>query len=85
VSKTRTPVTISSHVAELLREERERKSLSMTVLAGRAGLSQQSISYIERGLRIPNLDTLIRLTDALEIELWPLLKKATEKTRPQGN
>lgn len=57
----------------------------MTVLAGRAGLSQQSISYIERGLRIPNLDTLIRLTDALEIELWPLLKKATEKTRPQGN
>jgi len=64
---------------------RQRKSLSMTVLAGRAGLSQQSISYIERGLRIPNLDTLIRLTDALEIELWPLLKKATEKTRPKGN
>ena len=85
MSKTRTPVTISSKVAELLREERERKSLSMTVLAGRAGLSQQSISYIERGLRIPNLDTLIRLTDALEIELWPLLKKATEKTRPKGN
>ncbi len=84
MSKTRTPVTISSHVAELLREERERKSLSMTVLAGRAGLSQQSISYIERGLRIPNLDTLIRLTDALGIDLWPLLKKATEKTRPKG-
>jgi transcriptional regulator with XRE-family HTH domain len=56
----------------------------MTVLAGRAGLSQQSISYIERGLRIPNLDTLIRITDALEIDLWPLLKKATEKTRPKG-
>ena len=84
MSKTRTPVTISSKVAELLREERERKGLSMTVLAGRAGLSQQSISYIERGLRIPNLDTLIRLTDALEIDLWPLLKKATEKTRPTG-
>ena len=57
----------------------------MTVLAGRAGLSQQSISYIERGLRIPNLDTLVRITDALEIDLWPLLKKATEKTRPKGN
>ena len=84
MSKTRTPVTISSHVAELLREERERKGLSMTILAERAGLSQQSISYIERGLRIPNLDTLIRLTDALGIELWPLLKNATEKTRPKG-
>lgn len=67
---------ICQRVAALLKAEREQRGLSMTVLGERAGLSQQSVSYIERGLRIPNLDTLFRLADALEIKLSPLIAEA---------
>ena len=54
----------------------------MTALAEAAGLSQQSVSYIERGLRIPNLETLIRITDALGIDLSPLIERAVKSVCP---
>jgi transcriptional regulator with XRE-family HTH domain len=81
VSKEQARHTICSSVAALLQEERRRKGLSMTALAQAAGLSQQSVSYIERGLRIPNLDTLIRITDALDIDLSPIIERAVKSAR----
>ena len=68
--------SVCSHVARLLRDERVRQNLSMTVLAERAGLSQQSVSYVEREMRIPNLDTLLRLTEVLQIDLGDVIKQA---------
>lgn len=64
------------NIVRLLREERERAGLSMSAVAERAGLSQQMISYVERGLRMPTLDTLLRITDALNLNLLALLRKA---------
>jgi transcriptional regulator with XRE-family HTH domain len=75
--------SICQKVAALLQAERERQRMSMTMLGERAGLSQQSVSYIERGLRIPNLDTLFRLAEALDCELGALIAKA-EKTAKRG-
>lgn len=60
-------------IAALLQKERERQGLSMTVVAERAGLTQQGVSYIERGMRIPNLDTLLSIADALGVELAPII------------
>jgi transcriptional regulator with XRE-family HTH domain len=54
----------------------------MTVLAQRAGLSQQSVSYVEREMRIPNLDTLLRITSVLGIELDEIVKRAREAVVP---
>ena len=71
-------------VAALLQKERERQNLSMTVLAERAGLSQPSLSYIERGMRIPNLDTLFRIAEALDVDLGALIQRATETARGAG-
>ncbi len=68
-------------VATQLQAERERQGMSMTVLGKRAGLSQQSVSYIERGLRIPNLDTLFRIADALGVELSAVIAKATKPAK----
>ena len=68
-------------VAFLLQKERERQNLSMTVLAERAGLSQQSVSYIERGMRIPNLDTLFRIADALGVELSAIIAQAAQPAK----
>jgi transcriptional regulator with XRE-family HTH domain len=67
---------ICAAVARILREERTKKKLSLNVLATKAGLSYQIISYIERELRRPRLDTLVRITSALEIELSEVLKRA---------
>ena len=53
----------------------------MTVLAERAGLSQQSVSYIERGMRIPNLDTLFRIADALGVELSAIIAQAAQPAK----
>lgn len=71
-------------VVGVLKTERERQGLSMTVLAGRAGLSQPSLSYLERGLRIPNLDTLFRIADALGVELSVVIAEATKPAK-RGN
>jgi transcriptional regulator with XRE-family HTH domain len=50
----------------------------MTGLAERAGLSQQSVSYLEREMRIPNLDTLLRIAEVLKIGLGDLIKRANK-------
>ncbi|MDA7645136.1 helix-turn-helix domain-containing protein [bacterium] len=63
-------------VAELLREERSRGGLSMTDVAAKAGLSQQMVSYVERGLRTPSLDTLVRMADAVGCDLPDILTRA---------
>ena len=76
------PDAVCSQVARLLREERERKGMSMTTLAERAGLSQQMISYIERELRNPTLNTLLRVADALELDAAEVLRRARSMAEP---
>ena len=70
---------VCTGVARLLREERLRQHLSLNQLAKNAGLSQQMVSYVEKEMRAPTLDTLLRLSDALDIELWRLLRTASKK------
>lgn len=70
------PAIVGSSVVRLLREKREALGLSMNTVATRAGLSHTMVSRVERELRKPTLDTLLRITGAMGIELWPLLKKA---------
>ena len=56
------------------------KGLSMNQVAERAGLSQQMVSYVERGMRNPTLETLLRMTDVLEADLADVIKKARKAT-----
>lgn len=72
---------VAGEVVRLLREKRETRGLSMNVLAQRSGLSQASISLIERNLRIPNLDTLLRIAEVLEVDLGKLIQKALRNAR----
>ena len=67
---------ICSNLARLLREERQRKNFSMNVLAARSGISRQMVSYIEQEERNPTVDTLLRITEVLGVELDELIRKA---------
>ena len=71
---------ISLEVVRLLRDERERGGMSMNRLAEKSGLSQSMISYVERGMRNPTLDTLLRIANALDVDLWKLIKRASAVT-----
>jgi transcriptional regulator with XRE-family HTH domain len=76
VAKNQMRDAIAAQVARILREERERHGLSMTVLAQRAGLSQSMISFVEREIRNPSLDTLLRMAEVLEVNLGEVIKRA---------
>lgn len=55
--------------------------MSMNLLAERAGLSQQMVSYVEREMRNPTLETLLRITAALEIDVVEVMRKATQRPK----
>lgn len=52
---------------------RGRVDLSQEQAAERAGLHKTELSLLERGLRLPRLDTLIKLSGAIEVESCELL------------
>jgi len=48
----------------------------MNVVAQRAGLSHSIVSLIERDLRNPTLDTLLRIAGAIGIDLGEIITRA---------
>ena len=50
-----------------LKEERQKANMSQIELSFAAGLSQNQVNCIEAGRNIPNLYTLIKLCNALNI------------------
>ena len=79
MSKNSLREAIAANVIRLLREEREKRGLSMNVVAQRSGLSHSIVSLIERDLRNPTLDTLLRIADAIEIDLGEILMRARKQ------
>jgi len=80
VSVSKISEAVCSQVARLLREERAKGGLSLNLVAQKAGLSRQTITFIEREQRIPTLDTLLRITLALDIDLEKVIAKARKST-----
>ena len=66
---------------DLIHQERLRQNLSLNEVATRAGLSHTMVMRVEKRERLPTIDTLLRITDALEIELSPLIAKAIKAAR----
>jgi transcriptional regulator with XRE-family HTH domain len=70
---------ISSEVARQLRKEREKRELSLNVLAQKAGLSRQTVSYVEQEVQSPTLETLLRITVALDVDLEDVIAEARKR------
>ena len=83
VSKDANREAIASNVIRLLREEREARGLSMNVVAQRSGLSHSIVSLIERDLRNPTLDTLLRIAEAIEVDLGSIVTEAIKTASKQ--
>jgi transcriptional regulator with XRE-family HTH domain len=76
VASNKSQQAVCSRVARILRQEREKRGLSMNAVAERAGLSQQMVSYVEREMRNPTLETVLRIAAALEIDLPRVIQTA---------
>ena len=84
VSDKKSQQAICSRVARILRKEREKRGLSMNMVAERAGLSQQMVSYVEREMRNPTLETLLRIAAAIEIDFVNVIRQAARPSKKQG-
>jgi transcriptional regulator with XRE-family HTH domain len=78
--RTKSLDAISSEVARLLKEAREQRGLSLNVVLQRAGLARQTVSYVEQESQSPTLDTLLRITSVLGIELEKVIAEARNES-----
>ncbi len=66
-------------LAQRLREERESRNISQLDLALKANLSQNIVAMIETNRRVPNLSTIFKLCDALDINPAVLFERTSEE------
>ena len=59
-----------------LRKFRELRGMTQAQMGARSGVAAASISHFETGQRTPTLETLIKLADALAVNLDALLDRA---------
>jgi transcriptional regulator with XRE-family HTH domain len=64
--------SLASDVGRRLRSARRRRGLTLATLATSAGMSESFLSQLERGLTGASLDSLQRLTQALDIRVGDL-------------
>lgn len=66
----------SLKIAQALKGRREELGLSKNLLAQKAGVSVQTVAFIESGTNSPSIATFLRLCQALDLRPWHLLNQA---------
>lgn len=69
---------IKAAIAANLQQRRTAMNLSKNALAQKAGISVQSVTFIEDGVNSPSLSTFLRICDALETSPDSVLRDALE-------
>lgn len=70
---------ISSIIGRKVKASRKQKGLSQAKLAELIDRSVETISHIERGVTLPNIETLLRLSDKLDTPITQMLDMSTSK------
>jgi transcriptional regulator with XRE-family HTH domain len=55
------------------------RKLSKYFVAQESGLSPQMIAYVERGMRNPTLETVLRMSEAMNVDLAKIIKRARKE------
>jgi transcriptional regulator with XRE-family HTH domain len=66
-----------AQIADQVAEQRKGRGLSQAELAELTGTTQSAIARLESGGRPPRLDTLLRITEALDCDLTVELRPRT--------
>jgi predicted transcriptional regulator len=70
-------------IIRLLREERERRKLSNYAVSKVSGISESMLSLVERGLRNPTLEIMLRMADGIGVDLAAFIVKARANMPPK--
>jgi transcriptional regulator with XRE-family HTH domain len=64
---------VSKKLGKKIQQYRKAQKISQKQLAFESGLSRQYISYLESGLKSPTVDTLLSISEVLNIHVKELL------------
>lgn len=67
------PTLDAKIVGEVIAKARKRKGISQEVISGLADIGRTHLSAIERGERKPTLETLYRISCALDIKMSDII------------
>lgn len=62
-------------VGQVISQFRQNKGLSQEVLSGLADIGRTHLSAIERGERKPTLETLYRISNALDVKMSDIVRE----------
>jgi transcriptional regulator with XRE-family HTH domain len=82
-------MTVARQFGKNLRRERKRAGLSQEEVGFRSSLHRTEVGLLERGARVPRIDTLIKLAAALGVRIDCALLAGMswtpgERVRPEG-
>jgi transcriptional regulator with XRE-family HTH domain len=66
---------------ESIEGARRKQGLSLNEVATRAGLSHTMVMRVEKRERVPTIDTLLRIAEALDVDLGMLLQNAIKAAK----
>ncbi len=69
------PMLDSKIVGNVIAEKRKQKGVSQEVLSGLADIGRTHLSAIERGERKPTLETLYRISQALDMKMSDIISE----------
>ncbi len=73
------PALVAVALGQQLRSERQARQARISDVAGRAGVSPQYVSEIERGIKDPSSEILDALAGALELPVADLAERAARR------
>jgi transcriptional regulator with XRE-family HTH domain len=74
---------VAARFASNLRSLREMRALTQAELGHRAGIGAASISHFETGQRVPSLESLVKVADALDVPVDALLGRGSVDAQTQ--
>ena len=77
--------SVRKEIIRLLQKERKRRKLSNYAVSKRCGVSQTMLSLVDRGLRNPKIEILLRIADGIGADLPALIVKATRTIMREKN
>ena len=79
------PELNSKIVGKVIADFRKKKGISQEVLSGLAVIGRTHLSAIERGERKPTLETLYRLSSALDVKMSDIVKEIENELEKTQN
>lgn len=76
---------IRKEIVRLLQKERARRKLSNYAVAQNSGVSESMLGLVERGLRNPTIEIMLRTADGIGADLPALMKKAIATVQKAEN